>query len=468
MNFRSITTRIVVMLGTLTVILLGAEALVMDHLVDVQMQQRFDASLLLQARAMAGLVENGPHGLDMEELQREPTHLLLGNARSAYMVRCDNGTQLQSQPAPSGQPEAWYRQGTDTPSFADIRVGGVLERAVWFRFVPGPVDASGSGIDPAPAGACHFLLMQPRRQLDNILHVIDWILLITPTLALLGVLVGSPILVRRGLRPLVTLGEHMRNIGPHAPGTRLAPGSTHELQPLTARFNEVLERMDEGMARERRFAGALAHETRTGLAELRALVDVERRYPSGRSLHEILDDISEIGGELENTVAGLLLMTRLDAGLEHVERNRVEVRPLVEQLLERNRETVLRRQLSMRVTTPEVPLELMTDPSLLAIVLGNLLRNAAAYAPVGESVEVAWDGGVFRVANHAPELQQEDVEQMGQRHWRKHQRDGEEHAGLGLSLAAAAAATLGFKLRFELDERRYLCAVLDWSSALDA
>lgn len=456
------------MLGVLIVILLGTEALVMDQLVDAHLSQRFDSSLLLQARAMSGLVEAGPHGLDMEELRREPSHLLLGNARSAYMVQCDNGAHLESRPAPSAPPEGWFTRSTDTPSYANVLEGRVPERAVWFRFVPVPPEASTGHAASASTNACHFLLVQPRRQLDTILQVIDWILLITPMLALLAVLVASPIVVRRGLRPLVELGERMRKIGPHAPGTRLAPDSTHELQPLTARFNEVLERMDEGMARERRFAGALAHETRTGLAELRTLVDVERRHPSGRSLRDVLDDVSEIGSELESTVSGLLLMTRLDAGMERIERTRVEVGPLVAQHIERIDETVHKRQLDLHVTGPQVPFDLVTDSSLLSIVLGNLLRNATAYAPERGTVEVAWSRAGLRVANHAPELLPEDVALLGQRHWRKHQRDGDGHAGLGLSLASTAAAALDFRLRFELDATSCLNAVLDWSSAVDA
>src|SRR5699024_10675849 len=126
-----------------------------------------------------------------------------------------------------------------------------------------------------------------------------------------------------GLKPLAVLGENMRGIGPHAPGQRLPPAGTRELEPLVACFNEVLTRMDEGLARERQFAGALAHETRTRLAELRTLVEVERRYPSGCPTAELLGEIGGIGGELESTVSGLLLLTRLDAGIEKPEQRRI-------------------------------------------------------------------------------------------------------------------------------------------------
>src|SRR5690348_18009217 len=47
----------------------------------------------------------------------------------------------------------------------------------------------------------------------------------------------------RSLRPIGALVERMHSIGPNAPGQRLAPIGLKELDPLVARFNDVLGRM---------------------------------------------------------------------------------------------------------------------------------------------------------------------------------------------------------------------------------
>nr|WP_276510764.1 ATP-binding protein [Oleiagrimonas soli] len=453
------------MIGVSIILLLGVAAIAMDQLVDAEMQQRFDASLLSQAQAVSALVEVGPNGLDMDELQREPSHLLLGNARTTYVVQCSNGQRFSSPTAAERYPFDWRNTPDDKPHFTDIDAGGVQQRAVWFGFRPAPAEHAAVAGRPMDIPDCRMLLLLPRTQLDRILFAIDGILLITPMLALIAVLLLSPWLVRRGLQPLSALAEHMRDVGPHAPGQRLPPTRTRELTPLTQRFNEVLTRMDDSMQRERRFASALAHETRTRLAELRTLVDVERSYPSGRPLADLLADVGVIGSELENTVSSLLLLTRLEAGLEKLECERVDIEALVSKQLAGLDDVLTRRHVRIERTTT-LPVFLRSDASLLRIIVGNLLRNAAVYAPEGATVELAWDADGLRVINPAPELDADEVAHLGRRHWRKHSADNEGHAGLGLNLAMAAARALDVQLSFVLDDDQRLRADLRWAAAV--
>lgn len=463
----SLSGRIALLLGMATVLFLGAAALLMDHMVDADMSRRFDDNLLSQARTLAALVDTGPGQVIMGGAGRFRSRLLASEAPAAYAIRCAEGSAAYSKPAPRQFPPGWDVQAQQQPVFADFDADGHAQRAVWFSFRADGPDGDGvAGETPATPGAdaaddCRMVFMQPRAELDEILIAIDGILLVTPVLALLAVLALSPVLVRRGLRPLATLGEKMRDIGPQAPGQRLQATGTRELEPLVRRFNEVLARMDEGVARERQFAGALAHETRTRLAELRALVEVEQRYPSGRPAAELLGEIGSIGGDLENTVSGLLLLTRLDGGIEDLHAVPVDIDRLVARQLERLAGTLHKRGLRVEAGHAPDALMLLADPSLLDIIVGNLLGNAGAYAPAGSMIEVHRDAQGFTVGNDAPELDAADVPRFGQRFWRKQHGPG-GHAGLGLALAGAAAAAIGMRLEFTLDTQRHLRARVYW------
>jgi signal transduction histidine kinase len=302
--------------------------------------------------------------------------------------------------------------------------------------------------------------MRSKAALDDVLTDIDAIVLITPIVALLMVLLASPWLVRRGLRPLEVLGDTMRSIGPQLSGNRLAPTGTRELEPLVTRFNEVLTRMDEGMAREREFAGALAHETRTRLAELRTLVDVELRYPSGRPLDTLLHEVGHISGELESIVAGLLLLTRLDANIEQLHMVRHDMAEVVTRHVKYLALVRQRRGLSMIRIPDTCHASLVADTSLLDIIVGNVLGNACAYAPSNSTIEVHLAGDALNIRNLAPELDDDEVACFGQRFWSKH-HGNEGHAGLGLALAGAAARVMGLRLTFRLYEQE-LQVRLSW------
>lgn len=224
----SLSKRLVLLLGIAIVVVLGGAALLMDHLVDAEMERRFAASLLTQARTLAALAQVSRQGLDMDEISGSPSRLLRSENRVAYAMQCADGSKLHSDPRPAEYPPNWSGATNLEPEFADIDRNGVSLRAVWFRFsAQRAADANAqtraSAITATAAQDCRLLLIQPRTELDQILIATDGILLITPMLALLAVLVLSPALVRHGLKPLVALGENMRGIGPHAPGQRLPP-----------------------------------------------------------------------------------------------------------------------------------------------------------------------------------------------------------------------------------------------------
>jgi signal transduction histidine kinase len=230
----------------------------------------------------------------------------------------------------------------------------------------------------------------------------------------------------------------------------LPASRTTELAPLVTRFNEVLMRMDAGLARERQFASGLAHEFRTRIAELRALVDVERRHPSGRDLDAVLAEVGSINAELEATVTALLQLTRIQSGLTAARPESLALGPLLARLRARHQGAAQARGVQVTGTSGDAPaVTVKADPALLEIVLDNLLGNAVAYAPSGSAVTLHATATRIDVCNAAPALQAEDIANFGQRFWRK-DAQGAGHAGLGLALASAAAQALGAQLAFEL------------------
>jgi signal transduction histidine kinase len=440
----SLRARLAVLLALAVLAIFGAAAKIVDWRADAEMQQRFDASLLARAQSLAALtrIENGRVAVDAGNAA---VAAFPGNAESSwYDLHCGGMVIARSAEAPPT-----LVAGSE-PTFADAssRAGRAL-RVVAFRFTPMP---TGHAAASSPPPTCMLTYAQDSGPLDDLLDTLDIILLGCLLGACALVMLLTPWLVRRGLRPLSVLDRAMAGIGPDAPGGRLPASDTTELAPLVARFNEVLARMDEGLARERQFASGLAHEFRTRLAELRTLVDVERRYPSGRDAHGLLGEVGSIGAELEATVTALLQLTRLQSGLEQSHPEHVPLGPQLARVCERHHEAARARDVRIEVPEPHDPdLAIEADPALLEIVLDNLVGNAVAYAPAGGAVSVRARQDGIEVRNAAPALHPDDLAMFGQRFWRK-EVQGAGHAGLGLALAGAAARALGMVLSFELRE----------------
>ncbi|HEX5961236.1 MAG TPA: sensor histidine kinase N-terminal domain-containing protein [Rhodanobacteraceae bacterium] len=455
----SLRGRLTILLALAVLVVFGGAAKVVDWRADTEMQQRFDASLLARAQSLAELVqvENGKFSVDADGAA---TAAFPGHAGASwYVLQCGGAVVARTALAPPALAVG------DTPSFTDAELPGDRSlRVVALRFAPAREDAS---MARPEAPSCVLRYGLDRAPLDELLDNLDFILLGSLLGACLLVLLLTPWLVRRGLRPLSVLDHAMAGIGPETPGGRLPASGTRELAPLVARFNEVLARMDGGLARERQFASGLAHEFRTRLAELRMLVDVERRYPSGRDVHSLLGEVGNIGVELEATVTALLQLTRIQSGLEPSQFESVPLAPLLARICARHQEVANARGVRIESDVAGNRAGLIeTDPALLEIVLDNLLGNAVAYAPAGSMVAVLMTRSGVTVSNSAPSLHADDLANFGQRFWRK-EAQGAGHAGLGLALAAAAAKALRMTLSFELHEG-VLHARLGWGDEADS
>ncbi|TAL85726.1 MAG: hypothetical protein EPN74_06920 [Rhodanobacter sp.] len=460
----SLSARITMLLVITSLLVLGGGAKLMDWRIDHEMEGRFQQNLLTQAIAVSSMAQ-----LEQDESPGDPgsqprAGLLGGSSPTYHALRCDGEPPRFSTPPPPAVPADWFDHVGPKPHFARLRHGEQHLGSVQFSFIPDPVDngettPTRDASDNSAPRQCALLFEQDRKAIDQILLATDWTLLLGPALALAIALLAVPLIVRRGLRPVGVLVERMRDIGPNAPGQRLAALGMRELDPLVGRFNDVLGRMDEGLARERQFASGLAHETRTRLAELRALTEIEARYPSGRSMSDILGEIGLIGAELEATVTALLLLTRLKSGLERPQRQSLELLPWLQRQLQRQQPLAGERGIELH-TEGTPPVNLHTDPALLEVIMANLLGNACAYAPGGDRVVVRLSREATVIDNAAPELEPSDLDNFGERFWRK-QPPHAGHAGLGLALAHAAAQALAVQLDFTLKDGRLL-ARLAW------
>ena len=469
----SLSTRISALLVVTSLLVLGGGSKLMDWRIDHEMDKRFEQNLLSQASALRSTIELEGDAAPVDHDERLEAGVLGGGGQTYYELRCGGMPPLRSSPPPPITPEDWPRAAAPKPHFAKLHIADQFLGSVQWAFSMTPAaspspNANGqqphaSSADPAPR-TCALLFEQDRHALHQIAVAIDWILLLSPALAVGLAVIAVPLIVRRGLRPMTALVDRMHDIGPNAPGQRLAASGMRELDPLVTRFNDVLGRMDDGLARERQFASGLAHETRTRLAELRALTEVEVRYPSGRSLPEILTEVGNIGAELEATVTALLLLTRLQSGLEQPQLQSLPLASWLDRQLQRQHGVAARSGITLQ-TEGTPPAHLQTDPALLEVVIGNLLGNACAYAPSGDQVMLRVTATGLSIDNAAPNLGVEDLANFGQRFWRK-QLPHAGHAGLGLALVGAAAQALGMELDFRLDAAQRLHATLSWPSRM--
>lgn len=181
---------------------------------------------------------------------------------------------------------------------------------------------------------------------------------------------------------------------------------------------------------------ALSHDLRTPLTALVGMADSlaysDEQAPSPEKLTSIREQARAIG----HMVANLLDMARLQAGKVSLRKEWQLLDDLVGTCLRQLRATHPEHPARVRLA-PDLPL-VEFDAMLMERVLGNLLENAAKYAPAGTTIEVeAWVAdrlACLAVSDRGPGFPIRSLERMFSPFERGQPESASPGVGLGLAI----------------------------------
>ncbi len=410
--------------------------------------REFDNALDTKALALTTLIEQDKGNLVVDFGDQFMHEFDSGNSTAFFELWDMDGNAIARSDSLRGEnlPQRYGPNGWDltVPS-------GVKARAMGMRFKPHPADEKKAA---APLEAV-LVVAASRSDLDRALATLGAVLAGSSLLVLTLTAAGVPWLLRRELAPLDRLADQAQRISAESLGERFpTDGLPAELAPISARLNDLLQRLQTSFTRERQFSDDLAHEFRTPIAELRSLAELSLKWPDARA-DDADRNVLAIAQQMEAIITRLLAIARSNQGQTAVEPQRVALAPLVAAVCQPLQARAASRQLAIQ-TDVSASLEVQSDPVLLRSIVTNLLDNAIEYSRSGGSVRIqsqAQNGHfALQVTNPVDQLNAEDVPHLFERFWRKDSaRSASEHSGLGLPLARAFATSLGCSLTATLN-----------------
>ena len=244
------------------------------------------------------------------------------------------------------------------------------------------------------------------------------------------------------LRPIEAMRRRAADISASSLDDRLpVPRSRDEVARLGETLNEMLARIADGLARERRFVADASHELRTPLALLKTELELALRH--ARSREELEAAIHAAGADTERLARiadDLLLLARAEQGRVPLRREPVDVSDLLESVAERFRSGAEagRRELSV---DPAEPLVVNADRNLLEQALGNLVDNAFRHGagPVTLRADRRNGAAELHVLDRGPGFPPEFLDRAFERFSRGRKTGGPEGSGLGLAIVESIA-----------------------------
>jgi signal transduction histidine kinase len=368
-----------------------------------------------------------------------------------------------------GQLREWLSSEFDEHRPPDVRAEVYDERGAMIAASgSGPAfsNASAGCDDHASFRACGaradgFLILAGRSRQPGIdaLKRFAGALILAVALGALLMLVIARRITRKALAPVSALAERVAVVEPGA-GMRIGLGTDlEELRRLEDKFDALIGRFDEALARERRFAAEASHELRTPLtvlrAEVEALADISPDPEAGLRALAATDGLLRL-------VEALLWFSRAQGRLDDERMEIVNLADLARVQAEELRTRYPAANLSVRA--PDEAL-VRGDEHLLARAAANLMENAIKYGaqrPVLVELSPHASHAQLHVTDGGPGI----PDSARHRIFEPFFRGGRERAetpgfGLGLPLARAVARAHGGDVRIHRSDAHGTAFILE-------
>jgi heavy metal sensor kinase len=284
-------------------------------------------------------------------------------------------------------------------------------------------------------------------------------------LALLGLLLpalvicasgGGYMLVNWALRPVDRMSQTAAHMSLRNLEARLPVSPTGDaLERLSLALNQLLARLRDSLQTSRRFLADASHELRTPLTIIKGeLQEIVGKQVLQGEVRDRLGSVLEEVARLENLVAGLLVLSRLDAGEVQGEWAELDLADLTLGTAEQMR--LMAEDRGIHIDTQGlVPIVIRGDRGRLRQVIVNLLDNAIRFTPRGGMVTLRSSQNslhsVLEVRDTGIGIPAAALPHVFDRFFRVDEARSRDDggAGLGLSIAKSICSAHGAQLHVD-------------------
>ena len=240
---------------------------------------------------------------------------------------------------------------------------------------------------------------------------------------------------RRTISPITRLAKKINEIDLGKEDLALSledPGfqSNDEIQVLSDAISHLGERLSAFITRERNFTRNASHEFRTPLTVINVAADMMLiENDLSEKSHKSLLKIKRAVYDMESLTEVFLMLAREDAG--SMTRREVDVNQVVRAQIDRAEFLKENKNVEVKLNEND-QLRVHSSETVVAVLLGNLIRNAILYTEQGE-VTIDIDEDQLTIVDSGPGIPQASIERM----FEPFERGSNENAsgyGIGLTI----------------------------------
>lgn len=304
----------------------------------------------------------------------------------------------------------------------------------------------------------HLLVAVAREGSEVVLETLGRILLTTYPFILIILFFVARFIAGRSIKPINEIIDTSNRITKDNLTSRIPlPHNKDELYVLSDTINQLLDRIEKAIEREKSFTSYASHEFRTPLAVLKGTLEVLIRKPRQQEEYEekVNYCIKEVD-RLNHLVDELLILTRYENLKQSLKWENTDIKMIVDEslkYLERNMQQKNMRILT-NISSTDIPFR--TDIYLLSTIIHNILSNAIKYSHRDSEIDInvqAEDNTILlEIADKGIGISEEDLEKVFDKFYRSTDHADIKGFGLGLPIVKRFCSLLNIKIQINSKE----------------
>jgi len=295
-------------------------------------------------------------------------------------------------------------------------------------------------------------LSDSSKVLENLL---DTLLIAFPIILLLLFFLAR-FFAGRSIKPINDIIYTSRVITKDNLKTRIPlPKTRDELFTLSKTINNLLDRIEDAIEREKQFTSDASHELRTPLTVIKGTLEVLVRKPRDSKEYEekINYCINEVD-HLNSLVDQLLLMARFENQKQNINRENVYLNAVILDVLTLNAEKIKSRNMNVILDAPE-EFYTYSDNYLVVTILRNIISNAVKYSNNDSQIRISLSREnhkiICNISDQGIGIAKEDLESILNPFFRSDSLNHSEIKGTGLGLFIVKRMTDLLQIKFKIE-----------------
>lgn len=306
--------------------------------------------------------------------------------------------------------------------------------------------------------AGYLIVAIPINESEKVLDNLRVVLLTAFPIVLFVLFLVTRFIAGKSIHPVLSVIDTASKITNENLSARVPiPAGKDELNKLVVTINDLMDRIESAVEREKQFTSDASHELRTPLAVIKGTLEVLIRKP--RSAQEYVDKVALAIREINRIsylVDQLLLLARFESQKNAMDHQKVDLSELTASILQRQHQQIMEKSLAVSLESDNQN-DVYTDPYMIDIIIENLISNAVKYSIHNESIKIVIrktnDSISYVIIDTGIGIAAEEIGKIQEPFYRANPLEHPQIKGNGLGLSIVKRMCQLLEIKFSISSR---------------